>query len=107
MPRRLRRFLRSRSLCWHFTCALILGILTRALCSWFVYGPQALDDYKHGVYPAYQLFAGLPVDLPDYRSHLLVWLLAGFVRVGSWFGAESALAQVRAMYFGLSFVSLL
>jgi hypothetical protein len=107
MPRRLRRFLRNRSLGWHLAAALTLGLVARALCSWFVYGPQALDDYKHGVYPAYQFFAGLPVDLPDYRSHLLVWLLAGFVRVGSWFGAESALAQVRAMYFGLSLVSLL
>jgi hypothetical protein len=47
------------------------------------------------------------MDLPDYRSRLLVWMLAGFIRVGSVFGCTSALAQVRVMYFGLALLSLL
>ena len=103
----MRRFLSRKPLKWHLCLALVTGTVARGLCAWFVYGPQALDDYKHGVWPAYQFFAGLPLDLPEYRSHLLVWILAAFIKAGFWFGAESALAQVRAMYFGLAALSLL
>lgn len=106
MPRRLLRYLSSHSLAVHFRRALLLGLFARLLSAWFVYGPQALDDYKHGVWPAYQFFAGLPLDLPDYRSHLLIWFLGGFVKIASWFGVESALGQVRAMYIGLGVTSL-
>lgn len=106
MPKWLRRYLRSRTLRAHLKIALISGLFVRLCSAFFVYGPQALDDYKHGVWPAYQYFAGQMMDLPSYRSHLLVWCLAGFIKVGSWFGAESALAQVRVMYTGLAVVSL-
>ena len=108
MPPWLRRFLRGKALKFHFLAAITIGLVLRCLCAFFVYGPQALDDYKHGVYPAYQLFAGQAYnDLPDYRSHLLVWILAAFIKIGSWLGATSALAQVRWMYFGLGLISLL
>ncbi len=107
MPRWARRYLTHRPLLHHLWIALAVGMVLRALCAFFVYGPQALDDYNHGVWPAYQFFTGQVVDLPDYRSHLLVWLLAGFIRAGSWFGVESALAQVRVMYFGLAAFSSL
>lgn len=107
MPRRLIRFFRSKSLGTHFKIALVLGLFFRLLSAYFVYGPQALDDYKHGVWPAYQFFAGLPLNLPQYRSHLLVWLLSFFLQVGNIFGAQSALSQVRVMYVGLAFVSLI
>lgn len=107
MPIWLRRYLASASVKTHFYRALAAGALVRGLSAWFVYGPQALDDYKHGVWPAYQFFAKIPLDLPDYRSHLLVWFLSLFVEAASWFGASSALAQVRAMYLGLAFTSLL
>jgi hypothetical protein len=106
MPRWLRRFLVGPGLTFHLKVALLVGLALRLLSAYFVYGPQALDDYKHGVWPAYQFFAGLPLEIPQYRSHLLVWVLGGFVHVASWFGAESALAQVRAMYAGLGVVSL-
>lgn len=108
MPSWLVRYLNTKDLRTHFWRALLFGLLMRACCAFFVYGPQALDDYKHGVYPAYQFFAGLPLlDYPDYRSHLLVWFLSFFANVASWFGVESALGQVRAMYFGLGATSLL
>lgn len=107
MPHWMRRYLNSQNLKTHFLRALLLGALVRGLCAWFVYGPQALDDYKHGVWPAYQFFAGQPLDLPDYRSRLLVWFLSLFIHVASWGGFTSALAQVRAMYLGLGLTSLL
>lgn len=107
MPKWLRRYLHSADLRTHFWRALIAGAVLRILSAWYVYGPQALDDYKHGVYPAWQFFAGLPLDLPDYRSRLLVWLLGGFTYVASFFGVSSALGQVRAMYLGLGLLSLI
>lgn len=107
MPRWMRHYLADHSLNVHFLRALILGAVLRALSAWFVYGPQALDDYKHGVWPAYQFFAKIPLDLPDYRSHLLVWFLSVPVEMASWVGATSALAQVRAMYLALGLTSLL
>jgi hypothetical protein len=107
MPRWMRRFLSRKSLAFHLRASLLAGLVARLLSAFFVYGPQALDDYKHGVWPAYQFFAGLPLDLPDYRSHLLIWLLGGFTWIASRVGATSALAQVRAMYAGLALLSLL
>lgn len=107
MPKCWRRFFVGLSLERHLVLALIGGLILRALSAHFVYGPQALDDYKHGVWPAYQLFSGEPLSLPGYRSHLLVWLLSGFIQVGSFFGASSALTQVRCMYLGLGLISLL
>lgn len=103
----MKRYLRRHSLQQHFLYAVCIGLVLRLLSAYFVYGPQALDDYKHGVWPAYQFFAGLPLDIPDYRSHLLIWFLSSFAHVASWFGADSALAQVRAMYMGLGLFSLL
>ncbi len=107
MPKWMRRYLADSTLKTHLVRALLLGSVLRLLSSWFVYGPQALDDYKHGVWPAYQFFAQLPLEIPEYRSHLLVWFLSIFIEMASWVGATSALAQVRAMYFGLGATSLL
>jgi phosphatidylinositol glycan class B len=107
MPITLIRYLRRHSLSFHLCRALIIGFTLRSLSAYFVYGPQALDDYKHGVWPAFQIFSGQIPDLPPYRSHLLVWLLVGFIDVAHFFGLESALSQVRAMYFGLGVLSLL
>jgi hypothetical protein len=90
----------------HLWIALLLGLIVRVCSAYFVYGPQALDDYKHGVWPAYQFFAGQEVTLPDYRSHILVWFLSVFVRLAYVFDLTSALHQVRAMYLGLGITSL-
>lgn len=107
MPKWLRNYLSAGDVRKHFWRALGVGALLRVLSAFFVYGPQALDDYKHGVWPAYQFFAGLPLDIPQYRSHLLVWFLSCFAEIASWVGVTSALGQVRAMYLGLGLVSLL
>jgi hypothetical protein len=104
----MRAYLQTGDLRAHFWRALLMALVLRLLSAYFVYGPQALDDYKHGVWPAYQFFAGLDLtDFPGYRSHLLVWFLAGFVKIASFFGVSSALAQVRSMYVGLALTSLL
>lgn len=107
MPKWLRRYLYRGSLDRHFARALAIGFGLRLASAVFVYGPQALDDYKHGVWPAYQLYAGQSLDLPAYRSLLLTWTLSLAPRVVGWFGIDSALGQVRAMYLELALISLL
>jgi hypothetical protein len=107
VPNWLSRYLSGGDLRKHFQRALVLGAILRLCSAIFVYGPQALDDYKHGVWPAWQFFAGVPLDLPQYRSHLLIWFLSIFAEMASWIGVTSALGQVRAMYIGLGAVSLL
>lgn len=106
MPRFLINYLDERDLSFHFYRALYWGLGLRLLTAFFVYGPQALDDYKHGVIPAYELFKGLAFTLPDYRSPLLNWVLAGWLHVGSFLGMESALSQVRWLYALLGVLSL-
>ncbi|MGE4131178.1 MAG: hypothetical protein AB7F86_06035 [Bdellovibrionales bacterium] len=106
MPNCLRNYFFRHSLRWHFLVAFAVGLVLRGLCAYFVFGPQALDDYKHGVWPAYQFFANLPLDIPNYRSHLLVWTLSSFIWLGSLVGVDSALGQVRSMYFGLGAISM-
>lgn len=107
MPKFLRKFLHSHNLFWHLGWALFLGLFARALSAHFVYGPQALDDYKHGVWPAYQYFAGQAVSLPEYRSHFLIWILGGVLKIASVAGVSTALTQVRCMYLALGVLSLL
>ncbi|MGE3387862.1 MAG: hypothetical protein AB7K41_14125, partial [Bdellovibrionales bacterium] len=85
---------------------LVLGLVLRLLSAYFVYGPQALDDYKHGVLPAYQWAAGLPVELPGYRSFLLTWVLGAPLKVAATFGVQDPLTQVRWIYAGLALFSL-
>lgn len=99
--------LKSLSYNQHLTLALVLGLFFRLLCSFFVYGPQALDDYKHGLIPAYQFHYGLPLELPDYRSHLLHWTLQIFLYPADALGITSALGQSWCIYIGLSFIALL
>lgn len=106
MPKWMRRLFHGASLGFHLWMAMFIGLGLRVCSAIFVYGPQALDDYKHGVWPAYQFFSDQPMDLPAYRSPLLVWFLSGFVRLAYTLDFDSALAQVRAMYLGLGMTSL-
>ncbi len=87
--------------------ALALGFIFRSLTAYFVYGSQSLDDYRHGVWPAYQFFRGETIDLPDYRSPLLVWGLGLWLKISALFSVTTPVAQVRSMYFILGLNSLL
>ncbi len=107
MPKLLLRYIESHSLHYHLAVALLIGLALRLCSAWFVYGPQAVDDYYHGVLPAWQLFSHQAVTLPAFRSYLLVWLLSGFLEIAAPLGLHTGLVQVRAMYAGLGIFSLL
>lgn len=106
MPKFLKRYFDVVPLRLHMWIALLLGLVARLCSAYYVYGPQALDDYKHGVWPAYQYFSGQALNIPEYRSHLLIWFLSYFVRLAYVLDFDSALDQVRAMYMGLGITSL-
>lgn len=106
MPSFFQNYLDRYDLKFHFIRALYWGLGLRLITAYFVYGPQALDDYKHGVIPAYELFKGLSTSLPDYRSPLLNWVLSAWLHIGSFLGMESGLSQVRWMYALLGVISL-
>jgi hypothetical protein len=85
---------------------ILIGLVFRTLASYFAYGPMALDDFRHGLLPAYQFWANLEHTLPAYRSPLLVWILEFVLHIGSGFGIESPVAQARLMEFSLGLFSL-
>ncbi len=107
MPHVLARFLDSRSWKFHFFLALALGLLVRVIASRFAYGSQALDDFRHGLWPAYQFYNGEWINLPDYRSYLLVWVLGDWFKMGdALFGISTPAAQAQWCSLGLGVFSL-
>src|SRR4051812_7227032 len=98
MFRRLKLFIDARPLHEHLIYALAVGFIFRMIAAYLVYGPQALDDYFHGIMPASRFYEITQHNLPDYRSPLLVWMMGGWLKiVGVIFGPLSPLAQVRGM----------
>lgn len=100
---------KTKTLEQHLLYALLLGLFFRLLSAYFVYGPQALDDYFHGIMEASKFYLTGTHDLPEYRSPFLVWLLGGWLKLVSLFagGDElSTLWQIRWMMGFLGLVSL-
>jgi hypothetical protein len=96
----------SHQLTKHLVYALLLGLFLRLLTSYFSYGAMALDDYRHGIWPAFQNWSGIPPNLPAYRSHMIIWLIGFFYSVADLFGISSSIGQVRVAYMGLGLISL-
>lgn len=90
----------------HVVTALCLAFFFRLLTSYFVYGPQSVDDYSHGLIPAWELLRGLPMDLPLWRSPLLVWTLAPFASLAQILGITVSFDIFRVILVALSLFSL-
>lgn len=82
------------------------ALLLRTLCAYFVYGPQALDDYAHGLIPALHWFHNGVLDLPDYRSPLLIYTLRFWLEVGSWLSIDALVDQIRWLGWGLALIQM-
>jgi hypothetical protein len=100
-------FLENKSLKQHLWYALGLGLLLRMCSAYFAFGPQALDDYLNQLLPALRLLRDVPHDLPNYRSPLMIWMIEGWIKVGTWISIEAVVNQIRWVYFGLALFSLL
>ncbi|PWU16207.1 MAG: hypothetical protein C5B49_10845 [Bdellovibrio sp.] len=91
----------------HFWLALLLGLAVRTVTAILVYGAMSVDDYSHGVLPALETARGVPLELPPWRSPLLVWILTSFVRLGSLFGIHSVFSLIQFQLFMLGLFSCL
>lgn len=88
---------------WMF---FLWALVLRVLCAYFVYGPQALDDYEHGIIPVLNWFHGMPLDLPDYRNPLLTYTLRFWLEVGRIFSIHALVDQIRWLEFGLALLQM-
>jgi hypothetical protein len=84
-----------------------MGLSLRLISLYFVWGPQGLDDYLDNIIPAWKYLQGINPDLHNYRSPFYMWILAGWLKLGSIFGVEHAVSQIRWVYFLQGSVSLL
>ena len=99
--------LKNKNLAQHFLLATVVALMLRILSAYFVFGPQALDDYLNQILPALRMDQGLLHDLPAHRSPLMIWILLAWLKLGHLFGIESVLSQIRWLYFELGIFSLL
>ncbi len=79
----------------HFWLALALGLGFRLISSYFVFGPQALDDYLNQLIPAYKFSETGVHELPAWRSPLVIWALGGLLELGKWIGISKPVAQAQ------------
>lgn len=91
----------------HFGIALLLGLVARTITSYFVYGAQSVDDYSHGLLPTLEFFEGKALDLPLWRSPLLVWTLIPFAKLSQLLGFDTQFGQIRFILFCLGLFSCL
>lgn len=95
-----------RDLYFHLVVCLLLALVFRVLLAFYSYGPQSLDDYRHGLFPALQLSHGEKINLPDYRNQPLVWLVAGVITASEKLGFTTALYKLNLVYLFLGLISL-
>ncbi len=104
---KIKKFLVQAPLEKHLLYALLLGFFFRFLAAVCVYGPQALDDYLHGVTASVHFYLFNEHGLPELRSPLLIWILGGWLKLLSiFFGELSPIWQVRSMLLLLGTASL-
>ncbi len=107
MIKNWKQYLEGHHWAFHLLVTLLIAWITRMVCSFYVYGPQALDDYVNSVIPAYKHFLGQDPGLIRYRSPMIVWLLSGSLKIADFFaGPLSPVNQVRWMYMTLGTLSL-
>lgn len=91
----------------HLWLALVLGAALRLTTAFVVYGPQSVDDYSHGLLPAWEYLRGLPPDLPLWRSPLLVWTLVPLAEFAQALGLNVSFDIFRVIMMGLGLFSVL
>lgn len=90
----------------HVFFALALAFFFRSITAFFVYGPQSVDDYSHGLLPAWEALRGIAFDLPLWRSPVLVWTLIPFAWLGQKMGLTVSFDIFRVILFFIGAFSL-
>lgn len=86
---------------------LLLGFTARMVTSYVVYGPQSMDDYGHAVLPGLEFADGKALEIPVWRSPLLVWTLGGITEIGHALGLVDVFSLIRFQLIFLGLFSFL
>ncbi|MFN8946036.1 MAG: hypothetical protein ACK5WZ_15575, partial [Pseudobdellovibrionaceae bacterium] len=90
-----------------FLLILFVGFVVRMVTSYVVYGPQSVDDYGHGIIPGIEFTEGKALEIPVWRSPLLVWTLGAITSVGKFFGITEMFSLIRFQLIVLALFSML
>ncbi len=90
-----------------FLVLFLFGFASRMVTSYVVYGPQSMDDYGHGVLPGIEFTDGKALEIPVWRSPLLVWTLGAITAVGKTIGLPEVFPLIRFQLIVLGLFSLL
>lgn len=90
-----------------FLVLLFVGFAARMVTSYVVYGPQSMDDYGHGVLPGIEFTDGKALEIPVWRSPLLVWTLGAITAAGKSLGIPEMFPLIRFQLIVLGLFSLL
>lgn len=90
----------------HLLIALLLGFVARELSAYFVFGPQALDDYLNQLIPSFKYLTTGSHGLPAWRSPLVIWIFSGWLKLGTLLNITIPVHQVQWVYSLLNLMSL-
>lgn len=90
----------------HILNIYIVALVARFMAAYFAYGALSLDDYKHGLIPAFQWAENLSIELPTYRSPLLIIVLGPLFSLAKVLSFDAVVEQTRFVYFLLGLLSL-
>ena len=93
---------------WALSILLIfsLGMVLRGASLNYSFGPQTLDDYRHALFPALQWSQGQILNVPPYRSHLLIWGIGLWFKCAQAIGFTEPLSKLKLALFGIHLLSL-
>lgn len=89
-----------------FLLIFLVGFAARMVTSYVVYGPQSMDDYGHAVLPGIEMTEGKTLEIPVWRSPLLVWTLGDITAVGKLLGLTEIFSLIRFQLIILGLFSL-
>jgi Alg9-like mannosyltransferase family len=78
-----------------------LALVLRTLCAYLVFGALSVDDYSHGLLPTIETLHGKALEIPVWRSPLLVWTLRPWAQLGELLGLSANFSLIRWIMFGL------
>jgi hypothetical protein len=90
-----------------FLLIFFIGFVARMVTSYVVYGPQSMDDYGHAVLPGIEFTEGKALEIPVWRSPLLVWTLGTITSMGKFIGLTEIFSLIRFQLIFLGLFSLL
>ncbi len=92
---------------WALSILLVfsIGMVLRCASLNYSFGPQTLDDYRHALFPGLQWSQGQTLNVPPYRSHLLIWGIGLWFKCAQSIGLVEPLSKLKMALFGIHLLS--